>query len=397
MLGIQLVHALAPLLLNGHEADFAKNSEVFGDGRLREADGLDDDADGLFAATGEEIEDLSAPGFGDGVEDIGGCGGSCHGEHHIPMLEYVKVGASEMRDWTYEDMRVVRGDHRIRRSARDIEGMDMTAIMQSVRLENEIQLTFSEKGDADGVPVLLVHGFTDSHRSFEPLMESLPSWMRVVAVSQRGHGDSDRPAWGYRTRDFAGDLAMFMDAMGMKEAVVVGHSMGTANAMRLAIDSPERVRGLVLAGAFATFAQNAALVEFFQTTIRGMVDPIMREFVREFQSSTLAKDVPAEFLELVVDESMKTPSRVWRGAFAGMLEDDFANELGSVRAPTLLVWGDKDGMASRGDQAMLLKRLREAALCVYEGGGHAVHWEEPERFAQDVTRFVEWLADQRGA
>ena len=239
----------------------------------------------------------------------------------------------------------------------------------------------------------MLHGVTDSWRSFEPVLPHLPASIHAFALSQRGHGDSDRPAAGYRTREFAADLAAFTDVLGLGPAVIVGHSMGSTNAMRFAIDHPERTRGLVLIGAFASYRANQTLVEFWEADISRLRDPIAPAFAREFQESTLARPVPPAFLDMVVRESLKAPARVWRGAFAGLFEDDFAAELGEIVAPTVAFWGDRDAFAHRADQDALVAGIPGARLVGYEGTGHAPHWEEPERFAADLTAFVTALAD----
>jgi pimeloyl-ACP methyl ester carboxylesterase len=83
---------------------------------------------------------------------------------------------------------------------------------------------------------------------------------------------------------------------------------------------------------------------------------------------------------------------VWRAAFEGFLEDDFASELGEIAAPTLVLWGDRDRFARRTDQDALVAGVAGSRLAVYEGTGHALHWEEPERFAVELTSFVEGVA-----
>lgn len=75
-----------------------------------------------------------------------------------------------------------------------------------------------------GVPIMLLHGPTNSWRSFEILLAQLPASVRAFAISQRGHGDADRPERGYRPEAFAGDVVAFMDAVGLEAAVLAGHS-----------------------------------------------------------------------------------------------------------------------------------------------------------------------------
>ena len=72
-----------------------------------------------------------------------------------------------------------------------------------------------------GMPVVMMHGITDSWRSFESVMAHLPASFHVFALSQRGHGESDRPG-SYRQRDFAGDAAAFIEALDLGPALVVG-------------------------------------------------------------------------------------------------------------------------------------------------------------------------------
>jgi non-heme chloroperoxidase len=268
----------------------------------------------------------------------------------------------------------------------------MAPVIRSVELPGRVRLEYVEQGDPAGIPVVMLHGVTDSWHSFEPVLPHLPESIHAFALTQRGHGDADRPAAGYRTRDFAADVAAFTDALGLGPAIVVGHSMGSTNAKRFAIDYPERTRGLVLVGSFASYRNNPVLVEFWESAVSRLTDPIDSGFAREFQESTLARPVPPAFLDTVVRESLKVPARVWRAAFEGFFEDDFAAELGEIAAPTLALWGDRDGLARRADQDALVAGIAGSRLVVYEGTGHAVHWEEPDRFAADLTAFVGDLA-----
>lgn len=267
--------------------------------------------------------------------------------------------------------------------------MELTA--KYVELPGQVKLNYVEQGDSSGLAVVLLHGVTDSWRSFERVLPYLPSSIRVFALSQRGHGDSDRPEASYHPRDFAADVAAFMDALKLESAVIVGHSMGSYVAQRFALDYPERALGLVLVGSFLNCRDNPGVVEFWNTAISKLTDPIDPEFAREFQESTLARPVPQKFLEMVVKESLKVPARVWRAAFEGLLEADFSGELSRIKIPTLILWGDRDAYFPRSDQDALASAITNSRLLIYPGVGHALHWEEPERFAADLVGFVEKL------
>jgi non-heme chloroperoxidase len=265
----------------------------------------------------------------------------------------------------------------------------MSTVIHSATLPNQVTLPYVEQGDPAGVPVLLLHGITDSWRSFEGVLPHLPTSLHAFALSQRGHGDAARPVTGYYPQDFAADLAAFMDVLKLGPAVVVGHSMGSYIAQRFALDYPDRTLGLVLMGSCTTVRGNPVAVELWDSVVSTLTDPIDPSFVREFQQSTLAQPVPQTLLDTVVQESLKVPAQVWRAALAALLDTDFSGELGKITAPTLIVWGDQDAFFLRREQEALTAAITGAQLVVYPGAGHGFHWEEPARFAADLAAFTE--------
>jgi len=119
-----------------------------------------------------------------------------------------------------------------------------------------------------------------------------------------------------------------------------------------------------------------------------LTDPVPEAFAREFQQSTLARPIEPAMLDRFVAESLKVPARVWRAAFAGFIGDDFSPRLKAIEVPTLVVWGRHDVFCPAADQEALLSLIRTARLVEYADAGHAMHWEEPQRFALDISRLV---------
>jgi non-heme chloroperoxidase len=269
--------------------------------------------------------------------------------------------------------------------------------IKSVELSTGVTLPYVEQGDPAGVPVVLLHGGTDSWRSFEPVLPHLPNSIRAFALTQRGHGDASRPAADYHPRDFAADVAAFLDSQDLESAVIAGHSMGSTVALRFALDYPQRTRGLVPMGTFVRYRTNPVIVEFVEDVVSGLKDPIDRSVAQDFQESTLAGPISPGFLEVAVAESLKVPARVWRDLFAGLLDDEHVARLDSIEAPTLLIWGDQDAFVPESDQQTLLATIAGSRLEIYRGTGHAVHWEEPARFAADLVAIAERLAQEASA
>ena len=261
-------------------------------------------------------------------------------------------------------------------------------IEKFVSLPTGTRLEYVEQGPAQGIPVVFLHGVTDSWHSFERVLPLLPPTIHAFALSQRGHGDSSRAESGYRFTDLSEDLLAFMDSMRLPKGIIVGHSMGASVAQRFVIDHPDRVSAVVLMGAFSTF-DDPGLADFVASSILPLTDPIAPEFAREWQQSTLAREMAPDHFDTVVAETLKVPARIWHQAFDGFLKTpDFTNELASVSVPALLMWGDRDTYALRAAQARLLEAIPRARLITYEGFGHALHWEDPVSIAKDIAVFV---------
>ena len=264
-----------------------------------------------------------------------------------------------------------------------------------VALTTGVSLEYVEQGRADGVPVLLLHGVTDSWRAFEHVLPHLPSSLRAIALSQRGHGDASRPD-RYHYGDMAGDIAAFMFSLGIPSAVLVGHSMGGLVAQRVAIDYPARVRGLVLLASFHTLRGHEVIQELWDSGIGAMTDPIDEAFVRAFQESTVATPIAAAQMDTFVAESLRVPARVWKATFREFLDVDFSAELAGIAAPTLVVSGGKDPLSRAQERHAMLGAIRGATALEYPELGHAVHWERPAAIAGDIARFVAAVAGGAG-
>ena len=257
-----------------------------------------------------------------------------------------------------------------------------------ILLKSGLTLSYVSQGDRADVAVVMLPGPTDSWRSYQPILESMPRAIRVIAVSPRGHGDSDKPPTGYRVEDFAADVVPLLDALGVERAVLVGHSGSCLAVRRVALDHPRRVAGLILEASPTTMRSDAGLREFVTSVVSNLEDPISPEFARRFVVDTSSIRVPPELLDHLVDELLKVPARVWQATFAGLLQYDDRSELGRITAPTLLVWGDSDALVSRSMQDELVKCIPGAELRVYPQSGHTPRWDEPTRFAADVAAFA---------
>ncbi len=260
-----------------------------------------------------------------------------------------------------------------------------------VAIRPDLTLSVAAQGNSSRPPLVLLPGPTDSWRSYLPLLDRLPPSVRAIAVSPRGHGESSKPATGYRVADFAADVVLLLDALGIERAVLGGHSGSCLVARRVAIDAPERVAGLVLESSPFTLRGDAGLEELVASVVSELEDPIDPAFARSFVIDTSSDDVEPAVVEAMAQELLKVPARVWREMFTGLLAYDDTSELDRITAPTLLIWGDADPLVDHAAQATLADRLSNATLTMHPGVGHTPRWEDPTQFATDVTTFLDDL------
>jgi non-heme chloroperoxidase len=252
-----------------------------------------------------------------------------------------------------------------------------------IPLGTGITLNYADNCEEAGTPVVFLHGYVDSWRSFAGVIEALRPGRRAIALDLRGHGDSDKPKCGYAIEDFALDLLLFMDAMGLDKANIVGHSMGSFIAQLFAASHGDRVERLILISSAPCAAGNAALREI-KPHVDSLRDPIDREFAAEFQAPS--NPVPADFMEMIISESMKVPARVWQSVLSGLFEVDHRPILRDIAVPALIAWGNQDQIFTRRDQEVLLAGIADSNLKEFDAG-HALHWEKPKEIAEAIEDF----------
>lgn len=260
----------------------------------------------------------------------------------------------------------------------------MALNVSSVRLSSGLSVSYASTGARSGPALVMLPGPTDSWRSYTSVLAALPSSLRTVAVSQRGHGDTDKPPTGYQVEDFAHDVPLLLDALGIDRAVIAGHSGSCFTARRVAIDHPGRVAGLVLEASPTTLTGSAALREFAAT----LPDPINRDFARTFVLGTSTDGLSPQVVDELTDELLKVPAHVWAEMFHALMAYDDLADARQIAVPTLLIWGDADPLIGRGMQEALAAHFPAAELIVYRGLGHTPRWEDPGRFAGDVAAFA---------
>jgi pimeloyl-ACP methyl ester carboxylesterase len=266
--------------------------------------------------------------------------------------------------------------------------MDQEAVVRRVELSTGLTVAHVAVGPSSATPVLLLHAWGESGRSFGRLLRLLPDNVHAFAIDQRGHGDAEVPQTGYSLAEFADDVVAFMDAVGLSSAVLLGSSSGGYVAQQVAVTNPRRVAGLVLVGSPRTLRGRP----LFAHEVDQLSDPVDAAWVRKSLTwFPRHHEVSEWYIEDRVQDGARIPAHVWRETFDGLCNARPPTDMGTISCPALIVWGDRDELLSREQEEDLAEAIPGSRLVVYESTGHLVLWEQPERLAHDLGAFVESL------
>lgn len=311
-------------------------------------------------------------------------------------------------------------------------------------LKTGIRMKYIETGDPKGKPVLLLHGYTDTGRSFQMMIAELlklNNKLRIIAPDLRGHGASsmpdprqcaESPEKCFTIKDFALDVLDLMDQLKIGAAYLVGHSMGSLIAQELALTHPDKFKGMILIGTFVYANENKPIMDFLMNQLLlGSWKPVL-EKRKNFQWEkdaypVLPQDLGEEVIDFlrknwvfelaasekymaqVLSETIQIPLGTWIGVVKNLCKTDNRSRLENLTVPTLILWASQDNaflekpdqeevkkafeVASRkngipvfykvyGKVPLPVSGMQESEL------GHNLQWGAPLQVAEDVNRFI---------
>jgi len=235
-------------------------------------------------------------------------------------------------------------------------------------------------------PVLLIHGAGGNHLFWPPEVRRLVGY-RVYALDLPGHGKSD--GIGQQSiPDYTKSILAFMDAVGISRALMVGHSMGGAIALDMALNHAGRVAGLCLVASGArlrvapVFLENAG-----NATTSPQIIQAMKDFAYSPQTDMRVKDLAASRM-------VETRPAVLRGDFLACDTFDVRERLGEIGVPTLILVGSDDQMTPLAFSTYMAGKIPGAQMQRIENAGHMLMLEKPREVAHALSGFVEQLMFQ---
>lgn len=262
-----------------------------------------------------------------------------------------------------------------------------------------------ERGE--GRPVLLIHGITLNAELWSPQLHELAGDLRVLALDQRGHGRSVAGDDGYSFDTLGRDVATVLTRLDLRDALVVGHSMGGMAALNFAVDHPdvlrERVSGLGLVATAAARPVVPLLVPRATALGALIIDRLdAGKSVRSFRFSgndlslflirtVFGKDPSAAAIEQVRASIEATDEEAIQRLLAGILHDhDTTDRLGEVHVPAFVVVGSRDVLTPPLFARQMVDNLPDAELTVLPQAGHQLMQERPD----DIARLIRDLAER---
>lgn len=264
----------------------------------------------------------------------------------------------------------------------------MTAAIARMVLEPRQVAGIHLYAGGTGSPVVLLHGLGGSAANWVPVFPDLVAAHRVIAVDLPGHGGSPAPPRGTGVEGFAAAVAAALEAEGVGPALVAGHSFGGHVAVRLALQRPDLVAGLVLVATagVSTSRKVARRYVALATRLRPArrLQPLARRFGSRaaFRRAVLAPWFVSD-AEALTQPALRGLFRDMREhggvdvAGAAMTRDDLRSDVAAVGCPALVLWGARDVQLPVEDGIELARRLG-APLRVVADCGHLVPAERPE-------------------
>ncbi|MDB5082475.1 MAG: hypothetical protein JWP00_4399 [Chloroflexi bacterium] len=252
------------------------------------------------------------------------------------------------------------------------------------------QKIFYRESGSGPITLVCLHGISSNSRSWQRQLDLLAEQYRVIAWDTPGYGQSDDPPEALPMAFYAGQLAGFMDALDLPEAVIVGLSMGGVLAQEFYRQRPTRVQALVLAdtntgGGARPPAERKARLE---GRLKALAELSLEDMARQRAPALLSPN-PAPGLVAEVETMMREIHPVGYRYMAMALDGADTREiLPEIKVPGLVLWGEHDRVTSREEAGVLRAAMPGAAFEVIAGAGHLSNLEQPAAFNRALTTFL---------
>jgi pimeloyl-ACP methyl ester carboxylesterase len=256
------------------------------------------------------------------------------------------------------------------------------------------RLTINYEVQGEGEPLLLIPYTSADHASYAFQLPAYTEHFSCIAIDLPGSGESDKPPGPYSTVGYAGQVAAFLETIGVERAHVAGVSLGAAVGIHLAARHPGRVRSLSLhSGWHATDDYLKIVLEQWRTLASALptvADVVIQGIFPWCFTPEMYVERP-EFVDTLVDFVRGRPVQPVDAFLAqtdAVIAHDASAALGDIDAPTLITFGARDLVCGRRFAERLKRGIAGSELVVFEHLSHAGLHEDPETFNRATLDFL---------
>lgn len=250
---------------------------------------------------------------------------------------------------------------------------------------NGIDVHYSRTG-GNKPPIVLLHGLMLSGACWTPLARALEDNYDVIMPDARGHGYSSTPAHGYCYNNLAADVVSLIKALGLANPVLLGHSMGGMTAAVVASRNPKLLRGLILADP--TFLTPQRQHEIHESDVANQHGRILSQPIEDYLDDCRNRHSSRsrEIIELFAQARFQTSMHAFK--ILTPPNPDYVQLINTLDVPSLLVVGDVGSVVTTEVAAELTELNQHLETVQITEAGHAVPYDQPERFAAVVKIFL---------
>ncbi|TFF27171.1 alpha/beta hydrolase [Jiella endophytica] len=257
------------------------------------------------------------------------------------------------------------------------------------------RIVLNVREGGSGPLILFFHGITANGAVFTPMMARFSDRFTVVAVDQRGHGHSDKPASGYEADDFVEDIAALVRKLDKGPAILVGHSLGSRNSVTAAAAHPDRVRS-VIAIDFTPYIETEVFDALDSRVNAG--DQVFEDLTAvETYLSRRYPNIPADAIRIRAESGYQRVDGGLRplASPAAMAETstglraDLVPAFRDVKKPVLIIRGEDSKLVSAAALAKTSRLRPDLPVVVVPGADHYVNETAPDITFRAIQNFID--------
>ncbi len=276
--------------------------------------------------------------------------------------------------------------------------------LKRVVLTQSIEVAYSDSGTKNKPTLLFIHGLANYHGVWNWNIDTLQAHFRCIAIDLPGNGFSSRNNTVYSVDYYAGILIEFIQALQLKEVVLVGHSMGGLIALKVALSNKVPLQKLILCAPAGfekytphesvLFKSAIALGNFLNLDETQVSQSVRTSF---FRQSRMTEKIIADLCKIIQQNNRSLYRSMLEQSIHSMLDENTFSELKHIRCKTLIFFGEEDALipnkflhpvSTVEIATKASEQIPDATLILFKNCGHFVHIEMASEVNTAIIRFL---------